>query len=206
MSLLPAIAFAQADSLIPPIITSGPITAGTVGELYTYDVEATGEPLPRFRLDLAPDGMDIDRGTGVITWTPENTGSYEVRVRAFNGDAPDATQSFTIEVSGIAPIITSTPITTASLGSPYSYDVEATGNPAPSYSLDSSPQGMSIEAMTGVISWTSSAPGSYPVTVRATNGEQPDGDAVLHDQRQWNGSDHHVDARHRGLPGIAIQL
>ena len=158
-----------------PIITSTPVTAASLGSPYSYDVEAAGNPAPSYSLDSSPPEMSIEAMTGVISWTPSAPGSYPVTVRATNGEQPDATQSFTINVSGAAPIITSTPVTEASIGSPYFYDVDAEGNPAPSYSLDSSPPGMSIEAMTGVITWTPSAPGSYPVTVRATNGEQPDG-------------------------------
>ncbi|MBV7327420.1 hypothetical protein KFU94_04000 [Chloroflexi bacterium TSY] len=39
-------------------------------------------------------------------------------------------------------------------GAAYSYDVEATGNPAPTYSLTSPPVGMIIDTNSGLISWT----------------------------------------------------
>ncbi|HEV8593999.1 MAG TPA: putative Ig domain-containing protein, partial [Thermoplasmata archaeon] len=57
---------------------------------------------------------------------------------------------------------------------PYTYDVNATGNPAPTYALTSAPSGMTIKASTGVISWTPAGPGSFGVTVRASNGVLPD--------------------------------
>jgi hypothetical protein len=65
--------------------------------------------------------------------------------------------------------ITSTPVTTASVDVPYSYQVTATGNPAPTFSLVQNPAGMSITPQ-GLISWTPTQNGSFPVQVRATSG------------------------------------
>ena len=55
----------------------------------------------------------------------------------------------------------------------YSYNVDANGIPAPTYSLIASPNNMTIDANTGLIEWTPDANqlGSNAVTVRATNSE-----------------------------------
>ncbi len=71
-----------------------------------------------------------------------------------------------------APSITSTAITTATVGSPYSYDVNATGVPTPTYSLTGTvPTGMAIDNNSGIISWTPTVAqlGDHSITVRATN-------------------------------------
>ena len=70
-----------------------------------------------------------------------------------------------------APSITSTAITTATVGVPYSYDVNATDpeGDALTYSLDAAPAGMTIDSTSGVISWTPAATGDSNVTVRATD-------------------------------------
>jgi len=77
-------------------------------------------------------------------------------------------------VSQLTPsVITSTPVTTATAGKLYTYDVDATGIPASTYSLTTSPSGMTINSTTGVISWIPDANtqlGSNSVTVQATNG------------------------------------
>ena len=52
-----------------------------------------------------------------------------------------------------APIITSTPVTLVETGETYIYDVDATGVPTPTYALDQGPDGMTIDATTGVIRW-----------------------------------------------------
>ncbi|MBB6610719.1 T9SS type A sorting domain-containing protein [Pontibacter sp. Tf4] len=69
----------------------------------------------------------------------------------------------------IAPTITSEPVTFGVVGQPYLYDVQATGNPAPTYSFNSNPPGMSINASTGQITWTPAAAGRQNVTVLVKN-------------------------------------
>lgn len=53
------------------------------------------------------------------------------------------------------------------------YAVSGSGLPAPTFSLVSAPAGMTIDALTGIISWTNvnAVPGSYTQTVRAANVE-----------------------------------
>jgi hypothetical protein len=56
------------------------------------------------------------------------------------------------------------------VGRPYSCLVTATGTPAPSFALvDPVPDGMVIDAESGLITWTPTAPGSFAVTVEAGN-------------------------------------
>jgi glucose/arabinose dehydrogenase len=86
------------DPLAPSIVSSA-VTAAIVNVPYTYDVDAAGTPSPTYSLDVFPSGMTIDPTTGVISWTPTSTGPASVTVRAQNGIAPDATQSFTITVN-----------------------------------------------------------------------------------------------------------
>jgi MYXO-CTERM domain-containing protein len=81
-----------------PELTSTPLTVAVVGAAYQYDAEANGLPEPVFALDEAPAGMTIDPTTGVIDWTPTDEIDAAVTLRASNGVAPDAVQSFDIDV------------------------------------------------------------------------------------------------------------
>jgi hypothetical protein len=54
-------------------------------------------------------------------------------------------------------------------GEPYTYDVDAVGNPAPAYSLTTSPAGMTIDPVTGVIDWVPVDFGQTSVVVTAAN-------------------------------------
>jgi len=88
-----------------------------------------------------------------------------------NYNPASTTASLTLQGAGTAPQITSAPVTAATQGQPYSYQVVATGSPAPSFSLTTAPAGMTINSATGLISWTPTVlPGSYAVTVAAANG------------------------------------
>jgi len=173
-----------------PTITSPPITTATVDELYTYDVDATdpdGDTLT-YSLTTNPSGMTINSATGVINWTPSVEGDYDVIVEVSDGEK-STTQSFTMTVSKApiippspptnhAPTITSTPITTVTVDEPYTYDVEATDsdNDILTYSLTNNPAGMTIDSVTGEISWTpiSSQIGDNDVTVKVSDGEKYD--------------------------------
>ena len=72
---------------------------------------------------------------------------------------------------GDAPVFTSnnTPSSVIT-GGAFSYQVTATGSPAPSFSLTSAPSGMTIDPVTGVVSWTANvAAGDYTFSVQASN-------------------------------------
>jgi lysophospholipase L1-like esterase len=73
--------------------------------------------------------------------------------------------------NSVSPSIVSLPVTDADVGVAYSYAVVAIGNPAPSFSLITSPSGMTINPATGLISWTptSGQLGNKNVKVQAEN-------------------------------------
>ncbi|MBV7327422.1 putative Ig domain-containing protein [Chloroflexi bacterium TSY] len=157
-------------SAIAPAITSTALLAGTVGQLYTYDVDATGTPTPTYSLTASPVGMTINATTGLISWTPNVGGTFPISVTATNAAGSD-TQSYSLVVSvpTTPPSITSSPVTAATVGTAYTYDVDATGNPTPTYSLSTGPAGMTIDANTGLISWSPTVSGTVNVEVVATN-------------------------------------
>jgi VCBS repeat-containing protein len=96
--------FATLETILPqselPAIASTEITDAVKDELYNYTVVATGSPSPEFELteNPAPGDMTIDAVSGLIEWTPEAVGDYQVTVRAYNWTGED-TQSFTISVN-----------------------------------------------------------------------------------------------------------
>ena len=74
------------------------------------------------------------------------------------------------------PVITSTPIETATLEKLYTYTIEANDpdGDALTYSLTTSPAGMAIDAATGIITWIPTAIGSYDVTIVVSDGKLSD--------------------------------
>ena len=146
-----------------PVITTMPPTSATVGQLYSYDVDATdpGDTLT-FALDVAPAGMTINAVSGLIQWTPTGTqvGANNVTVRVRDVGGLFATQSFTVQVVGAPPanrppVITTAPPTTGTVGQLYSYDVDATDPDAGNiltFSLTTAPTGMTINSVSGLFS------------------------------------------------------
>jgi hypothetical protein len=81
----------------PPQIISTPLTQGTVGQLYQYDVDASGDPIPTFDFVSAPQGMTIETRSGLIKWVPASNGEYAVEVQAENAAGSDS-QNFTLKI------------------------------------------------------------------------------------------------------------
>lgn len=154
-----------------PVFASTPVTIAVSTVPYSYQVAATGNPQASFALVAAPSGMSID-ASGLIRWTPNEShvGTQVVSLRASNL-AGSVDQTYAIAVATALPIITTTPSMTGSTGMAYVYDVSSTGAPLPTYSLTTAPAGMTINASSGVISWTPTVEqaGAHSVTVVAEN-------------------------------------
>jgi glucose/arabinose dehydrogenase len=90
-----------------------------------------------------------------------------------DGQVPRSVAVTAIDNDPLAPAFTTSPVTSAVDDAAYTYDVNANGNPAPTFSLTTAPAGMSIDPTTGVINWLPTNPGSYNVVVQASNGVQP---------------------------------
>jgi hypothetical protein len=162
---------------LPPQIISTPVTTAVVAQPYSYDVNATDPngDLLTYSLVTAPAGMTISPATGLISWTPGagQVGPNSVTARVQDPGGLFADQSFTVTVNpaNAPPAITSTPVTSAVVGLPYSYDVNATdpNGDTLAYSLVAAPAGMTINSTTGLINWTPTAAQAGPnnVTARA---------------------------------------
>jgi hypothetical protein len=103
-----SVPFAERPELIinwnqPPVITSTPITEGTVLIPYTYSATATDPETDTLTwyLDASPTGMTIDSSTGVLAWTPTigQFGVFPVIVRVDDTEPLSDTQSFSITVA-----------------------------------------------------------------------------------------------------------
>lgn len=84
---------------LDPVITSSPVTTGTQGVAYSYQVQATdpeGGSLT-YTLPTKPAGMTIS-GSGLIAWTPSSGGSESVVVRVTDNKGAFAEQSYSVAV------------------------------------------------------------------------------------------------------------
>ncbi|MFA7316466.1 MAG: Ig-like domain-containing protein [Sulfuricella sp.] len=97
---------------------------------------------------------------------------YDRRLYLNSGASPDRGMFVKlVAANGVhAPLMTSVPVTTASTGSLYAYQLTASDpdGGALVFSLVSAPAGMTLDAA-GLISWTPASIGTQPVTARVTD-------------------------------------
>lgn len=161
----------------PPLITSTPALGAAIGRNYTYVVTVTvpdGGPAT-FQLLEKPAGMTIDPATGHLSWTPtaSEAGQNFVTIAATDGKGLGGTQRFAIAVRPLAtPTFASSPITTATAGTSYLYDIVAgDSNHAPlTYVLTAGPAGMAVDG-SGRVTWSTTTAdiGSHHVVLTVTN-------------------------------------
>lgn len=149
-----------------PSITSANNTVFPPGFSDTFTVTATGNPTPSLsETGGLPSGVtfvDNHNGTATLSGTPgvEESGTYSITITAQNGDAPNATQSFTLTV-GQTPTITWSPATTIINGTSLANELNATascGGGCGSFTYTATPTG---ETVTGS---SILAAGSYTLT------------------------------------------
>jgi len=148
----------------PPLITSLPASEAFVGVSYLHEVVAIdAEADPLFHsLVTAPEGMSIDSRTGLIAWTPtaDQVGQHPVIVAVTDGTGGRATQGFSLRVeAGVPnhpPVIMTAPQLYSAVGEAYVYTFVAIDpeGQAVTYALRRGPEGMLVDGVTGLVTWS----------------------------------------------------
>jgi hypothetical protein len=139
-----------------------------------FDVTATGTPAPALSTTTVPlpTGVHFNAATGHLTVDPGTpTGQHTITFQADNGVGAPVTQTFTLTV-GTAPAFTSGSSTSFTATVTGTFTVTATGSPAPTlaHTAGTLPAGVTFDPATGILTGTTTATGSFPVTFTATNG------------------------------------
>ena len=162
----------------PAKIISTPPTKAAINQPYRYTLTATDPENSPFTYSLGrrPSSMTIDK-TGKIQWIPTQTGNYDIEAIVTDAQGATTTQTYQLVVGSQtinqAPTITSTPGFVADVGNPYQYALQASdpeGQPI-TYKLLDAPQGMAIDANTGLVQWTTPITGNYNIVVAAFDPE-----------------------------------
>jgi hypothetical protein len=154
-----------------PVITSPLVATGTVGLPFTYQFEANGATSLGVS-NLAP-GLTFNTSLRAITGTPTTAGTFQAGLSATNsGGTTGATLTITVQpVPTAGPVIGSSTAVTGRVGQSFRFQVYTTGGtPAARVSASGLPPGLSIDAVTGIISGIPTAAGSSAVTLTVTDG------------------------------------
>jgi hypothetical protein len=148
-----------------PSITSAAKTYATANTLYTYTIAASGFPVPDLSISGNPSWITL---TGnILSGIPPSVGTFgPITITATNTEG-STEQVFSLVVSSV-PQITSTALTTGTAGSVYTYNITASGIPAPEFSVEGNPAWLVLNGST--LSGTPTSSGLIgPVTITATN-------------------------------------
>jgi hypothetical protein len=108
-------------------------------------------------------GLSINASTGVISGTPLSIDTSTIVVTATNGYGSSSC-NFSITITA-APTITSGSTASGTVGGSFSYTIISTG--AVFFNATGLPMGLSVNNITGAITGTLTAPGTYYVTLIA---------------------------------------
>lgn len=167
----------------PLVITTTALPGGTVGAAYNQTLAASGG-VPAYVWSLnagsnpLPAGLSLNPA-GVISGTPTAAATTTITVKATDSAGGTATKelSLTINPSGAQPLVITTPaLSGGTVGTVYNATLAVaggTGTKTWSISSGTLPTGLSLNASTGVISGTPTAPGSSTFTVRVQDSGTP---------------------------------
>ena len=173
---------------LPPVIEPIEDKVAVVNQTLRFNVIATDPDLPLQQLSYeiisGPTGATIDPVSGEFSWTPTTVGTNIFTVRVIdNGEPPlEASASFNVIVNltgNQAPVLEAIGNKAIDEGSLLTFTARATDDPVQAlrFSLgNGAPNGASIDAVSGVFSWTPTelqGPDVYSVTIIVTDNGTP---------------------------------
>jgi sugar lactone lactonase YvrE len=158
---------------VPAFTADSPTSAGVVSSAYSYTFSASGYPAASFSVASGslPAGLSLNSSTGALSGTPTTTGPATFTVSASNVFGSVTSGSLTVTVGSVPVFTADTPASTGVVGAGYSYTFNASGSPAPTFSVGSGslPTGLSLNSSTGVLAGTPTTPGLFSFTVTASS-------------------------------------
>jgi uncharacterized protein (TIGR03437 family) len=190
-ALLAAVVVLPASAQSPLTIVTSAFPPGVVGVPYTLQLQASGGTAPYTWAvqpivtlptpgQIAP-GVLIDAKTGLVSGTPASSGTFSFTLTLTDAANGATRQIFQFVVTPAGPLgITTTALPQGTVGVKYSQQLSAKGGTPPykwSVASGALPAGLSLDAVTGLISGTPASTASGPVTFGLTDSASPPGSA-----------------------------
>ncbi len=149
-----------------PVVSSANTASGTGGQAFSYQITASNTPTS-FNASGLPAGISVNTGTGLISGSPTVSGMFNATVSATNAGGT-GNLGVTITINLVAPVITSSNVTSGNGGQAFTYTITASNLPA-SFNATGLPTGLNVNTVSGLISGTPTQTGVFNVMTSATN-------------------------------------
>jgi hypothetical protein len=156
-------------------ITTASLPAGALGVPYSQTLSSVGGTGPvTWSLTppgSLPPGLSLDPAKGVIAGTPTGLGPFPFQVHVTdNATKLSAIQSFSISITSILTVTTTSPLPNGTNGVAYSQTLQATGGTTPyAWSATGLPTWLQLDPTTGILSGTPTTGGTSTIAVTVTD-------------------------------------
>jgi len=173
----------MASAQLSIVTTSLP--AGQTGQQYSQTLMGSGG-VPPYTWSITsgslPPGLTLVASTGAIAGIPTTTGAFNFTVQLTDSQNNQVSAPLSITITTGPLVILTTALPPGPQGVPYSATLEAGGGAPPylwSITSGSLPNGLTLNANTGVISGTPTTTGTSNFTVQVTDSQQNTASAPL---------------------------
>jgi hypothetical protein len=150
----------------PPLITSPLTASGKQGTPFSYNITGLLSPTS-FSAAGLPNGLNVNTANGAIQGTPLVSGIFGVTLGTANQCA-SAQTNLVLTIASSVPVISSTLTASGEELAAFNYQILASNSPQ-GFGAENLPQGLSLDAATGIISGSPLFAGNYGVTISASN-------------------------------------
>jgi hypothetical protein len=156
-------------------ITSASLPTGATQAPYAQTLTATGGTAPyswSVTAGALPNGLTLQVPTGALTGTPTVAGVFTFTVTVTDANSVTAQKQFTLSIGTGLTFTTPASLPGATAGASYSFTMQASGGQPPySWSITQGalPDGLSLNAASGLIAGTPATPGTFNFTVQVSD-------------------------------------
>ncbi len=156
-------------------VTTTSLSAGATQAPYAQTLTATGGTPPyswSVTAGALPNGITLGALSGALAGTPTVTGVFTFTVTVTDANSVTAQKQFTLSVGTGLTFTTPASLPGATAGVSYSFTVQASGGQPPySWSITQGalPDGLSLNAASGLIGGTPATPGTFNFTVQVSD-------------------------------------
>lgn len=175
LSLILLIAIPAAFAASPSISTSSTLPPGTVSVGYSFPLAAKGGTSPytwTISSGSLPPGLALS-AAGVISGTPTADGNFSFSVKVTDKENATATKGLKLKIRPPL-VITTSSLADGAVGASYSQSLAATGGAPPyvwSVASGSTPPGLVLQVLSGTITGTPTAAGTFSFTIGVSDVE-----------------------------------